>query len=128
MKPKLELKYLAPYFPYHVKAKFKDLNNKKAVEIGTMCIITEAGDITCYDAVNAYPTKFKLLLRPLSWLNDERISDINCDLSDQITIMMLKDKEIGYWNCPYGVIQILLKNHVDIFELIEKGLAEPIKD
>lgn len=121
---KLTLKELAPYFPYHVKAKFKSKNN--GVEIGTVCIITEAGNITCYDTVNAYPTSFKLLLRPLSWLTNEVLSDINCDLPDQIRMIEFRDGYDPLHCIPYGVIQILLENHVDCFNLIERGLAESI--
>lgn len=126
MKNKIELKFLVSYFPYKVKAKFKGKNT--GVEIGTIGIIKETGHINCYDTVNAYPTKFKLLLHPLSWLTNDVLSDINCDLLDQIKISEFRDKQFSLHNMPYGVIQILLENHVDIFDLIKQGLAEPIKD
>jgi hypothetical protein len=123
----IPLEQLAAYFPYKVKAKFKDLNNSKAIEIGTLGQINDNSTIVCYDTVNAYPDKFKLLLRPLSWLTDEVLSDINCDLLDQIKMCELRDKQISLHSMPYGVVNILLENHVDIFGLIEAGFAEPIK-
>lgn len=124
-KDKITLKELSAYFPYEVKVKFKDKNT--GVEIETVSEIAVSGHITCYDTVNAYPTKFKLLLHPLSWLTDEILSDINCDLGYQMIMAEFRDKRMGYWNLDYGVIQILLENHVDCFGLIERGLAEPIK-
>lgn len=125
-KEKLSLKELSSYFPYKVKAKFKGKDT--GVEIGTISIITEAGSITCYDTVNAYPTKFKLLLHPLSWLTDEVLSDINCDLGDQMIIQEIREQRMGCWNASCDVVQILLENHVDIFFLIERGLAEKLNN
>jgi hypothetical protein len=63
----------------------------------------------------------------MSCLTDEFLSDKNMDLSDEITIREVRDKQLGYWNAPCNVIEILLKAHIDIFGLIEQGLAEPIK-
>jgi hypothetical protein len=125
MKNKLELKHLSAYFPYKVKAKFRSKNS--GVEIGTIGQITDNLSIVCYDTVEAYPTKYKLLLRPMSCLTDEFLSDKNMDLSDEITIKEIRDKQLGYWNATYNVIEILLKAHIDVFGLIEQGLAEPIK-
>jgi len=123
---KLTIERLSAYFPYGIKAKFKKINNPKCRsyvrEIANNCTIT------CYDTVNSYPDKFKLLLRPLSWLTDEVLSDINCDLLDQIEIAKIRDRHQGYWDASYDVVKILLKNHVDIFGLIEYGFAEGIKD
>jgi len=125
MKNKLELKHLSAYFPYKVKAKFRSKNS--GVEIGTISQIADNLSIVCYDTVEAYPAKYKLLLRPISALDEKTLSDINCDLLDQINMKDFRDKHTSLHNMSYGVIQILLQYHYDIFGLIEQGLAEPIK-
>jgi hypothetical protein len=124
-KPKLELSELTAYFPYQVKAKFKSKTN--GTEIGTVGQIFDNCSIDCYDTVNSYPEKFKLLLRPMSCLTDKFISDLNLDVMDAVAIEEIRDKQLGFWNAPYNVIQILLKNHVDVFNLLENGLAEELK-
>jgi hypothetical protein len=129
MESKLSLEQLSAYFPYKVKAKFKIVNvtNCRSYVIGTVGEIADNGKITCYDTVNSCPDKFKLLLRPMSALDDKALSEINCDLTDQITIRDIRDKQVGYWSAPYEVIQILIKNHYDVFNLLEQGLAEELK-
>jgi hypothetical protein len=129
MKQKLTLEQLSVYLPYKVKAKLKIVNvtNCRSYVIGTIGEIADNCKITCYDTVNSYPDKFKLLLRPMSALDDKALSEINYDLSYQIIMAEIRDKQLGYWNAPYGVIQALLEHHYDIFGLIKKGLAEPIK-
>ena len=68
------------------------------------------------------------MLRPMSWLTDEVIFKLDACLSDQLIVEMIRDGEMNLINAPYNVIQTLLKNHVDLFGLIEKGLAEAIKE
>ncbi len=129
MKQKLTLEQLSVYLPYKVKAKLKIVNvtNCRSYVIGTIGEIADNCKITCYDTVNSYPDKFKLLLRPMSALDDKVLSDINCDLSDQIKMAEFRDKQISLYDMPYGAVKILLKRHFDVFNLIEKGLAKPIK-
>jgi hypothetical protein len=130
MKAKLSLGQLSAYLPYKVKARFKIVNvtNCRSYVIGTVSEISDNGKITCYDTVNSWPDKFKLLLRPMSALDEKALSEMNYDTVDQLWMTDLRDRHVGYWNVPYNVVQILLKYHYDIFGLIEKGLAEPIKD
>lgn len=129
MKAKLELKHLSAYFPYQVKAEFKIVNvtSCRTMVIGTVGEIADNGKITCYDTVNSWPDKFKLLLRPLSWLTDEVLSEINCDPSDKSDMKDFRDGFTSLHNMPYGVIQFLLRSHYDVFTLIEQGLTEEIK-
>jgi hypothetical protein len=130
MKNKITLEELSAYFPYKVKAKFKlvEAPRCRAMVIGTVGEIYNDASIVCHDTVNSCPEKYKLMLRPMSWLTDEVISDLNLDVMDAIAIEEIRDKQVGYWNAPYNVIQNLFKNHIDLFGLIEKGLAEAIKD
>jgi hypothetical protein len=126
MKKKIALEQLSAYFPYKVKAKFKSKDH--GIEIGTVGQISDNCSIVCYDTVEAYPEKYKLLLRPLSWLTDEVISDLNLNNSEENMIEMIRDNESDASSIPYDIMKILLKNHIDLFGLIKNGLAEAIKD
>jgi len=130
MKQKITLEQLSAYFPYQVKAKFKAEEKPycRAKVIGTIGQVSDDCSIVCYDTVNAYPKKYKLMLRPLSWLTDEVISNLGIAMADEDLFEMIRDNELEYWHAPSSIVQILLKNHIDIFGLIEKGLAEEIKD
>jgi hypothetical protein len=72
--------------------------------------------------------QFKLLpiLRPLSdykEINSPAMKDLNCDLSDQIRILELANKEVSFYYLPYGIAQLLFEAHIDSFNLIPDGLA-----
>jgi len=122
MKAKLKLEHLSAYFPYQVKAEFKEIDDPKcrAMVIGTVGEIADNGKITCYDTVNSWPDKFKLLLRPLSEIKNN-IDSYPIPLSDIVKIDSGKLDEISY-----STTQWLLAHHYDIFGLIEQGLAKPI--
>lgn len=131
MKQKITLEQLSAYFPYQVKAKFRD--KETGTEIGTIGQISDNCSIVCYDTVNAYHEKYKLMLRPLSWLTDENLKKIKLDNVyglHRSDIQDIKSDCNGIYNLniPYNIIRIMLKNHVDIFGLLEKGLAEEIKE
>ena len=70
---KLEIKHLAPYLPYGLKAKFQAKNKKtcRKYVIGTISVMYSDCSICCYDTVNATPDNFKPILRPLSDLTKE---------------------------------------------------------
>jgi hypothetical protein len=129
----IPIEQLSAYFPYKVKAKFQETNKPtcRKYVIGTVGGIYDNGTIVCHDVVNSYPDRFKLMLR--------RIEKVECIKTDCI----LFGEEIRYWeylelayyqkNMKYSpdisipLRRILLKNHVDIFGLIDAGLAEEIK-
>lgn len=122
---KLELKHLVPYLPYKLKAKFQEKNSRtcRTYVIGTIGAIYSNCSIVCHDTVNASPDKFKPLLHHKSQISDEWLSEINCDLSDQIAIEDFVANRIGFWNLSYSVLEILFSRHVDVFGLIDKNLA-----
>jgi hypothetical protein len=125
---KLEQKHIAPYFPYKVKAIFPETNKKgcKKYVIGTIGYLFSNCSIGCYDTVNAYPDKFKLLLKPLDRykdINSQAFTDLNCDLTDQINISNLACQNIGLSSFPYTTAEICFQNHIDIFGLIDQNLA-----
>ena len=103
MKNKISLKELSAYFPYKVKAKFKERtdNKCKTYVVGTVSAIYDDSTIVCNDTVNSSPDEYKLLLRA--------------------TLHRAAFLKVVDYN-------ILLQNHFDIFGLIEQGLAEAIKE
>lgn len=128
---KLEIKYLAPYLPYGLKAKFQEKNKKtcRKYVIGTISAMYLDCSICCYDTVNATPDNFKPILRQLSDyadINSDAMNSLNCDMSEQIN---LNDFAIGYiclGSLYQSTYDLCLKNHIDVFGLIDKGLALPL--
>lgn len=128
---KLEIKHLAPYLPYGLKAKFKAKNKKTCRKYvkGTISVMYSDCSICCYDTVNATPDNFKPILRQLSDYADidsDALCDLNCDLSDQIQISEFASKRISLSAISVGAFEILVSNHVDVFGLIDQGLALPL--
>ena len=124
----LELKHIAPYLPYGLKAQL--IIKDKVVETG------EIRSVTHHDFAT-HPTKisinygdaehiwmFKPILRPLSDLSDEYIDSLTNDLDDRgrfrdcVNMKLFKPEFLGYY-----LVQLLLENHFDIFGLIDSGLA-----
>ena len=146
----MKLEHLAPYLPYGLKVEYnnyrKDIAILKAVHYNknpnpkkTLLTIRQLNlnyNISCF--INSV----KPILRPLSDLT-----------RDEYFKLSQKDdkKEFGYWYVksnatqkkgihfegyssrrislsrydlmPYYVLEFLFKNHFDVFELIEEGLA-----
>lgn len=72
----------------------------------------------------------KPILHPLSKfkdINSESMNNLGIDLQDQICINELANGWISAFNMPFSIIQIMAKNHIDIFNWTGQGLAEPIK-
>lgn len=126
MTEKLELKHLSPYLPYGLKMKSTGDN---IYELSTY--IRVGGSNPLRDIYSCLSDSYKPILRPLSDyvdINSESFMDINIDLGEQIVINQLANKGIGYWHLPYSVICICFEHHIDVFGLIEKGLAVSIHD
>lgn len=81
---------------------------------------------------------FKLLLRPLSsidlkWFQDNIDPDledfrINCEPENNHFSVEVCEKVLGWSAISYEEYQLFLKNHVDIFGLIESGHAIELKE
>ena len=119
---KLELKHLAPYFPYGFKAYDKSAITGKGYEREI-----KASNIMVFidNDINAKP-----ILRPLSDL----IKEIECNGNKftpnnhpRFKIFINEDMDWFIDNCPffvdYGQVQKLFEWHFDVFGLIDKGLA-----
>jgi hypothetical protein len=126
---KLELKHLAPYLPYALKCRVTDLNR---ITTSEMHSVYSDGSCTFHDLIESEQafSDIKPILRPLSDLHcDFEVDD--CNVYNSLSARSRSDLNYltpSYLKWSYKDIQILLKHHFDIFDLIEKGLAVSIHD
>ena len=142
---KLELKHIAPYLPYGLKFRNgKEFDVVTGIDNNTVISLFR-GHLANFTSIE----EIKPILRPLSDLTKEievdgkrfvpidifEISDSeNADEYDFGNVKLIRSLRIlanyGIVNdvkyLPYGVIQLLLSWHFDLFGLIEKGLAVDI--
>jgi len=112
---KLELKHLAPYLPYGLVIRSyifdSPISDRKLVGISNHGAYFE-GEITPLNF-----KKCKPILRPLYDLKDSEVHSFSCsnimDFINNVYNEIISMKEYNY----------LLKNHFDVFGLIDKGLA-----
>jgi hypothetical protein len=75
----------------------------------------------------AYPFEdVKPIFKPLSdykEISSEGLNDINCDLSNQMEIVDLANKQLHYSSATFETVRLCLENRVDVFNLIDEGLA-----
>ena len=136
METKLELKHLAAYLPYELKVKFSfdDEHDHSFVGIDTsqdgIHLISPFGDFGRGNIRDIKP-----ILRPLSDLkeeiehNGEKFCPARVMMNDYNynTISSYGYAHVTPINYPYRVVEYLFSLHFDIFNLIEKGLAVPLK-
>ena len=135
---KLQLKHLAPYLPYGLKCEILNYKNDYVGEKYGICngfyYLGNNVHYTFKDRSTAGKTAhyFKPILRPLSDLTKE-IENIvkgehnNClvweNWIEHLSDFEGKLQEANILACPYELMQLLLQNHFDVFEIIPKGLA-----
>jgi hypothetical protein len=128
---KLELKYLTPYLPYKLKC---EILNYKCDYVGEKYGVINGfyylgGEVhyTFKDRSTAGKTRklIKPILRPISDLTEKQFNEFS--LSDMITHgfhnVFWQEENFSVNHLMYHDLEILLKNHFDVFGLIEKGLA-----
>jgi hypothetical protein len=109
---KLELKHLAPYFPYNLKLMY----NGRIISIDAI-----GENYILIDESFQENTRFqyiKPILRPISHLNEDNASF----LSSEAYLLVLEDS-LRLNNMSYLDFEKLIENHYDVFGLIDKGLA-----
>jgi len=123
---KLELKHLAPYLPYSVKVFLGNTERDlTAVSIDSKFIFVTQWTGS-REKQMVYIENVKPILKSLSEctdINSPFLNSINADLPIQMQICDLANKRIGYWNCCYEAINTMCEHHIDIFGLIDAGLA-----
>ena len=131
---KIELKHLAPYLPYGLKVQYLELDENGMQEGG----IANLQGLYCDDDIATFSdcmdyyfgqdndVEIKPILRPLSDYTDitsKSMSDLDCDLTDQMDIQEFALKKMSLSSLLYSSFDVLTRNHVDIFGLIPEGLA-----
>jgi len=118
----LELKHFAPYVMAGVSYQIAEnvigvFNAEDLYDL--MCNFR---DYENYDAKKHY----RLILNPLNDYQDitgNAMNNLGIDLGDQIILSNLANKTLGLSSLDYSTYEIAIKNHIDIFGMIEKGWA-----
>ena len=124
---KLETKHLAPYLPYKLKGIY-EMSSKQKQE--TLQAIDTLGKCRTDEDLRWFEIKmFKPILQPL--FNDN--FDYTIFLMDNFPEEKWADAYYDIMNgvgfgvkieqIPYELHEFLFENHIDVFGLIEKGLA-----
>ena len=121
IKNKLELKHLAPYLPYELEVKV--INDRKVLALNNSTLNISLDRVLKSDY--CFP-----ILRPLSEYKKYP------DIIEQFSDYSLEQFEIAFFsfvNClnkldkvNYTIMELMFKHHLDIFDLISKGLAVDI--
>ena len=123
----LELKHLAPYLPYRLK--YSVFNKKGKLDL------LEIGTNNIYNIITAvnkgvYGGEYKPILRPLSDLTKSELIELRFDEGNDTLLWSANNVEsykdfIQFYetDLTYSVLVWAYKKHLDIFGLIEKGLA-----
>lgn len=113
---KLTIDHLAPYLPFQVKVQV--IREDESIDYITL---TASQAMLIEDDYHFEP---KLCLKPLPALKDPVSLDMpNTDLLVQIEISEFANKQISLSSLSYGAFQDLVRDHFDVFGLIDSGLA-----
>tara|TARA_R110001632_G_scaffold117450_1_gene229538 strand:- start:143 stop:514 length:372 start_codon:yes stop_codon:yes gene_type:complete len=115
----LELKHLAPYLPYGLKARFMHpvVKHQKTGVINNTYNLDDDVKLSIDYSDDEHIWMYKPILRPLSDLTEYSYTiGSYFNLEDFKTCVYNKEVSVLEW-------EDLLKNHFDVFGLIEKGLA-----
>ena len=133
---KLELKHIAPYFPYRLKLtnyekkySFELLEISKSLDV--KIIDTRVGwdgeNHRCYNFYHCDTLQFKPILRPLSDFEKVIAKDLMTKFSINLQavheIWRLINKEITLDQISYSTYLSMCINHIDFNGLIEQDLA-----
>ena len=116
---KLEIKHLASYLPYDLKGIF--LNSIITLSVNYFSKGTERGyDISAFLSNNIKPILFPLS-QFVKFTFSEEVEE--CLLNYSADFILNQTNRL-----PYFIIQEFLSNKIDVFGLIEAGLAEPVTE
>ena len=126
MKDQEKIEYFAAYLPYGVRLSTSVFHNELyplTIEEG---LFWNRG-MTIQDSVN---NNAKLILKPLHEVDLQDFVDENqFKMSDALYQYIsafdddVSNQDVIVMSAPYIIFQWLLKNHYDVFGLIEKGIA-----
>lgn len=120
---KLELKHLAPYLPYNINVQWLRTEDSSF----------QISEFNFSDACWLYNrAEFKPILRPLSEIkNFEDIMDEFSEYSWEMfenAFFVLGRTLNCFDSITYTIAELCFKHHIDIFGLIDKGLAISYSD
>jgi hypothetical protein len=137
----LELKHIAPYFPYELKCQYAGVLLSGQISTGVLRHLTCSG-ASFEDRAYWGFSAFKPILKPIGEF-DPRILAIQafvfdfvglgkwCDAYDEFLDICGNDManiEIRVLQAPQPIFNYLLSEHYDVFGLIDKGLAISAND
>ena len=120
---KLELKHIAPYFPF--KMKYKNTKNDNIYTMRSLSSEINMVDFGWGDAMELQ--EVIPIFKPMSELTENEAKDGHymSGFSNYGALQILTNNPLlGH----YFMVTYLLENHYDIFGLIEKGLAIDINN
>lgn len=132
VKPLLQAVFLLPYVPHRLYCMVQGEGKKKFDLQGVSdinWIDLHEKDKTVneqYDVEDVIP-----ILRPLSDfydINAPAFIDTNFDISTQLVLVDLCSKKQHYSGIRYSDMQEFLREHIDVFNLIEQDLAVSVHD
>lgn len=121
----LQLKHLAPYLPYELKA-IHEFGQQRIIDYECQTYTNSVVGLNHIITKNGQISRFKPILRPLSEL---------CNLKIELSSLLYRVDDNGLDNiindikdgcAGYDVMQLCFENHIDVFGLIESGLAVDI--
>jgi hypothetical protein len=125
-KPLLQAVFFAPYLPYSVKIAYDYFGDTQ--EIATLIGVEDRNGETRLQintGGSALLKYCKLVLKPFSDYTE--ILEITDEMNDY-EIQMIEDNPDLIKRLPYDVVEKMFKNHIDVFGLINFGLAVSIHD
>lgn len=122
---KLEIEKIVGYLPHKLKC---EVLNDGHVEIGTLQAVYNNNTVSFGDIVESehsfdYVMPILVPLDSYKDINSEAMNNLGIDLIDQIQIEKLANKDRHYSLMDWDILQICFRNHIDIFRLIDQGLA-----
>lgn len=125
----LELKQIVPYLPYQLKIKTdKMFKGNPIMELSHENVYNK---LSLVSFLLFQQKNYKPILIPLSDfadINSKKMCELNFDISTQIDLNELAIKYKHYTSCYYTTANACFENHIDIFGLIDKGLAISVHD
>jgi|688.fasta_scaffold1425821_1 hypothetical protein len=123
----LTLEHLAPYLPFKIEGLNPFNEKNKIIGLKNETYFIENGNTYAYGDIR----DCRLILKPLSDfydINAPAFIDTNFDISTQLVLVDLCSKKQHYSGVRYSDMQEFLREHIDIFNLIEQDLAVSIHD
>lgn len=117
-----KLEQLSAYLPYNLICL---VNGKYKAEMNA---VYSNGTCTFHSLIESDKgfKSVKPILKPLELfinINSKEFEELNCDINHQIEINEVACRYRHYTSMSVGAFQICLKNHIDIFGLIDSGEA-----